>query len=160
MFINIFCLIRIQSKPIRLRPEPWLYHAINMMFGFFYLKRASISIFYYMSFSKVSLVQGLVSETIRSGNFNPFLYWRFLDPYFKVLWERVKLNPLIFCLQGGIRSKKNARSRIFMYGLPKDILSKGEKWEGRAYGPPPKKQSQIRICNFFQPTRRGGQEGG
>ena len=51
---------------------------------------------------------------------------RFLDPYFKVIWERVKLFLCVFLIRASA-TKCFARSRNFKYGLTKDILSKGQK---------------------------------
>ena len=70
---------------------------------------------------------------------NPYGYGQFLDPYFKVLWEGVKQNLLNFFI-GASAIKSFVRSRIFRYGLPKDILRKGQKNKGggrKAPHPPP-----------------------
>ena len=59
--------------------------------------------------------------------FNPFDHGRFLDPYFKVLSEGVKLIFLNLLFIGASAIKSFVTSRIFRYGLPKDILNKGQK---------------------------------
>ena len=63
---------------------------------------------------------------------NPLMHGRFPDPYFKVLWEGVILNLLIFFLRHSSfiwasATKSYEGSRIFRYGFPKDILRKGQK---------------------------------
>ena len=71
---------------------------------------------------------------------NLFGHGRFSDPYFKVLWEGVKPNLLTLFFIGASAIKSFVRSRIFRYGLPKDILSKGQKNKGgggRTVPPPP-----------------------
>ena len=62
----------------------------------------------------------------------------FLDPYFKALWEGVKLNFLFFFI-GASATKCFESSRIFRYGLHKDIVSKGQKTKGGGgrTAPPP-----------------------
>ena len=52
------------------------------------------------------------------NNVNPFGYEKFLGPYFQVLWEGVKQ---IILLIGAFATKCFERSRIFRYGLIKDI---------------------------------------
>ena len=54
---------------------------------------------------------------------NPFGNGRFLDPYFKVLWQGV----IYYFFIGASSIKSFVRARIFRYGLPTDILSKGQK---------------------------------
>ena len=55
--------------------------------------------------------------------FNPLGHGRFSNPYFKVLREGGKTKFLDFFI-GASATKRFARSRIFKYGLPPDILSK------------------------------------
>ena len=64
-------------------------------------------------------------------SFNPFGHGQFLDPYFKVLSEDVKLNFQMF-FHRGICSKKFCKVKNFLsrYGLSNDILSKGQKDKG------------------------------
>ena len=46
----------------------------------------------------------------------------------------------------GIRNKTFERSRFFRYGLPKDILSKGEKTKGELPAPP-RPQKKVNGLN-------------
>ena len=87
----------------------------------------------------------LLLTTRKSVNINPFGYGRFSDPYFKVLWEGVKQSFLNFFFLGASAIKSFVRSRIFRYGLPKDISSKGQTKQGRGgvQSPPPKKKRHL-----------------
>ena len=53
--------------------------------------------------------------------------WWFLDRYFKLLWERVKQNFLIYFIIGASETTRFARLRIFRYGCLMIILSNRQK---------------------------------
>ena len=55
---------------------------------------------------------------------NPLIHGLFPDQCFKVLWEGV---TLFFFFIGAYATRSFARSNIFRYGVPKDILSTGQK---------------------------------
>ena len=75
----------------------------------------------------------------------------FLDQFFEVLQERVILNFGIYFFIGAFATKRFARSRIFSYGLPQDILSKKTKSKrGRDVHHPPTRP----LC--FGGLRTGG----
>ena len=74
--------------------------------------------------------------------------WTIFIPIFKALWEGVKL----FFFTWASATKSFARLRIFWYGLPKDILSKRQKNQGREgrtyiliYPPPPPTTSRCNV---------------
>ena len=74
----------------------------------------------------------LAAIQLRKFTFSVIMW--FLEPYFKVLWEGVNLNFFIVFKRSA--KKCFERSRIFRYGLPKDILSKMQKSKaGGAYPP-------------------------
>ena len=71
---------------------------------------------------------------------NPLMHGRISDSYFKMLWGGLKLF-FSFFLMSESATNSCERSRIFRYGLFKDILSKGQKTTavegGGLQSPPP-----------------------
>ena len=65
---------------------------------------------------------------------NPSNHGRFLDTNFKVIWEGVKLFFLYFFIIGASATKSFSMSRIFEYGLTRDIMSKGQETKAREGG--------------------------
>ena len=60
---------------------------------------------------------------------NPFCPWVVVGPMFQSALRGARTNFVIFIFIGTSVIKSFERSRIFRYGLPKDILSKGKNSE-------------------------------